>query len=143
MEWGRWADAGGGWESSGTSAAEPQSATAGGAAPSGTVTVYQFVDATGAAAAYDYLYEECALCRAEWRVGGGREFEGSSASAEALLRTVETGLPKVGGPKGMPPLLPTYLPTKGLVKGLATLCAGAGELQGDGWRVAAGDRWLR
>jgi hypothetical protein len=43
--------------------------------------------------------------------------KGSSASTEALLRTVETGLPKVGGPKGMSPLLPTYLPTKGLEKG--------------------------
>jgi hypothetical protein len=85
-------------------------------APNGTVTVYQFVDATGAAAAYDYLRKS-----APYVVRSGvsvvvANLKGSPASAEALLRTVETGLPKVGGPKGLPPLLPTYLPTKGLVK---------------------------
>src|SRR5277367_2970626 len=95
----------------------PQSPAAGGAVPAGTVTVYQFVDATGAAAAYDYLYKS-----APYVVRSGvsvvvANLKGSSASAEALLRTVETGLPKVGGPKGMSPLLPTYLPTKGLEKG--------------------------
>ena len=34
----------------------------------------------------------------------------------ALLKTVEVGLPKVGGTKGLSPLLPTYLPAKGLQK---------------------------
>src|ERR1700722_7305029 len=34
-----------------------QSATARGAVPRGTVTVYQFVDATGAQSAYDYLHK--------------------------------------------------------------------------------------
>src|ERR1700723_2799184 len=37
-------------------------------------------------------------------------------SAGALLKNVQVGLPKVGGPKGLPPLLPTYLPEKGLEK---------------------------
>jgi hypothetical protein len=94
----------------------PQSAGAHETAPSGTVTVYQFVDATGAAAAYDYLRKS-----APYVVRSGVSVVVANvklppASAEALLRTVETGLPKVGGPKGLPPLLPTYLPTKGLVK---------------------------
>jgi hypothetical protein len=87
-----------------------------GIAPSGTVTVYQFVDATGAAAAYDYLRKS-----APYVVRSGvsvvvANLKIPPVSAEALLRTVETGLPKVGGPKGLPPLLPTYLPAKGLVK---------------------------
>ena len=34
----------------------------------------------------------------------------------ALLKTVQIGLPKVGGTKGLSPLLPTYLPAKGLQK---------------------------
>jgi hypothetical protein len=87
--------------------------TPGGAAPSGTVTVYQFDDATGAYAAYSYLHK-----------GGGDRVTLSGVSvvvlagklpeSAALLKTVETGLPKVGGPKGLAPLLPTYLPAKGL-----------------------------
>jgi hypothetical protein len=90
----------------------------------GAVTVYQFVDATGAASAFDYLHKS-----APYVVRSGvsvviASLKGSSASAEALLRTVETGLPKVGGPKGLPPLLPTYLPTKGLEKGSARYALG-------------------
>jgi hypothetical protein len=94
----------------------PESSGAHGATPNGTVTVYQFVDATGAAAAYDYLRKS-----APYVVRSGvpvvvANLKMPPASAEALMRTVETGLPKVGGPKGLPPLLPTYLPTKGLAK---------------------------
>ena len=85
------------------------------ALPSGTVTVYQFDDATGAYAAYSYL-----------RKSGGDHVTLSGVSvvvsdlklypesAAALLKTVQVGLPKVGGTKGLPPLLPTYLPAKGL-----------------------------
>jgi hypothetical protein len=93
-----------------------ESPAAHGTAPGGTVTVYQFVDATGAAAAYDYLRKS-----APYVVRSGvsvvvANLKMPPASAEALMRTVETGLPKVGGPKGLPPLLPTYLPAKGLAK---------------------------
>jgi hypothetical protein len=95
----------------------PQSAVTHGTVPSGTVTVYQFDDATGAYAAYTYL-----------RKSGGEHVTLSGVSvvvsdlklypesAAALLKTVEVGLPKVGGTKGLPPLLPTYLPEKGLEK---------------------------
>jgi hypothetical protein len=95
----------------------PQSAVAHGTVPSGTVTVYQFDDATGAYAAYSYL-----------RKNGGEHVMLSGVSvvvsdlklypesAAALLKTVEVGLPKMGGTKGLPPLLPTYLPEKGLQK---------------------------
>ena len=51
--------------------------------------------------------------------------EGSPASAEALLRTVETGLPKVSGPKGMAPLLPTMSAGEGPGPGFGEVCAGA------------------
>jgi len=83
--------------------------------PSGMVAVYQFDDATGAYAAYSYL-----------RKSGGDHVTLSGVSvvvsnlklypesATALLKTVQVGLPKVGGTKGLPPLLPTYLPTRGL-----------------------------
>jgi hypothetical protein len=91
----------------------PGSAVQHGAVQHGTVTVYQFEDATGAYAAYCYL-----------RRSGGDHVTLSGVSVvvsdlkpeSALLKTVETGLPKVGGPRGLPPLLPTYLPAKGLEK---------------------------
>jgi hypothetical protein len=92
-----------------------QSPVAHGTVPSGTVTVYQFDDATGAYAAYSYLRKS----------GGDRVMlSGVSVvvsdlklypeSAAALLKAVQVGLPKIGGTKGLPPLLPTYLPAKGL-----------------------------
>jgi hypothetical protein len=88
-----------------------------GSGASGTVTVYQFEDATGAAAASDYLRKSAPTVVRSGVSVVEANLKGSSASAETLLRTVEVGLPKVGGPKGMSPLLPTYVPTKGLEKG--------------------------
>jgi hypothetical protein len=94
----------------------PQSGEHAGA-PGGTVTVYQFEDATGAYAAYTYL-----------RKSGGEHVSLSGVSVvvidlklhpeaeQALLKTIQTGLPKVGGPRGLSPLLPTYLPPKWLEK---------------------------
>jgi hypothetical protein len=94
-----------------------QSPVAHGSTSAGTVTAYQFDDATGAYAAYSYL-----------RKSGGDHVTLSGVSvvvsnlklypesAAALLKNVQVGLPKVGGPKGLPPLLPTYLPEKGLEK---------------------------
>jgi hypothetical protein len=112
--------------------------TPGGATPNGTVTVYQFEDATGAYAAYSYL-----------RKGGGDRvtFSGVSVvvlegklpeSAAALLKTVETGLPKVGGPRGLPPLLPTYLPAKGLEKDTLKYALGPVGYQAMGGVLPAG-----
>ena len=87
------------------------------AAPKGAVTVYQFQDATGAYAAYTYLRKS------------GQEhvtFSGVSVvvvdlklrpeAEQALLKTIEVGLPKIGGPRALAPQLPTYLPEKGLEK---------------------------
>jgi hypothetical protein len=92
-----------------------QSPVVHGTVPSGTVTVYQFEDATGAYSAYTYLR----------RSAGDRVTRNGVSvmvsnlklypeSAAALLKAIEVGLPKVGGTKGMAPLLPTYLPEKGL-----------------------------
>ena len=84
-------------------------------APSGTVTVYQFDDATGAYAAYSYLKRSSAdhvmLSGVSVMVSNLKLYPESAA---AVLKTVQVGLPKVGGTKGLPPLLPTFLPTQGL-----------------------------
>jgi hypothetical protein len=92
-----------------------QSPVAHGAVPSGTVTVYQFDDATGAYAAYSYLRKSSAdhvmLSGVSVVVSNLKLYPESTA---ALLKTVQVGLPKIGGTKSLPPLLPTYLPTQGL-----------------------------
>jgi hypothetical protein len=110
-----------------------QSPVAKGAVPGGTITVYQFDDATGAYAAYSYL-----------RKSGGDHVTLSGVSvvvsnlklypesAAALLKTVQVGLPKVGGTKGLPPLLPTYLPTKGLERDTVKYALGPVGLQAMG-----------
>ena len=94
---------------------DAQSPVAHGAVPSGTVTVYQFDDATGAYAAYSYLKKSSAdnvmLSGVSVVVSNLKLYPESAA---ALLKTVQVGLPKVGGTKGLPPLLPTYLPAQGL-----------------------------
>src|SRR5260370_16615161 len=83
--------------------------------PSGTVTVYQFDDATGAYAAYSYLKKSSAdhvmLSGVSVMVSNLKLYPESAA---ALLKTVQVGLPKIGGTKALPPLLPTYLPAQGL-----------------------------
>jgi hypothetical protein len=104
-----------------------------GTAPAGTVTVYQFDDATGAYAAYTYLRKN----------GGDRVMlSGVSAvvsdlklnpeSATALLKTVQVGLPKIGGTKGLAPLLPTYLPAKGLERDTIKYALGPAGYQAEG-----------
>jgi hypothetical protein len=94
-----------------------QSPLAHGTVPSGTVTVYQFEDATGAYSAYTYLHKSAGpeVIRSGVSVIVSN-LKLYPESAAALLKTVETGLPKVGGPRGLSPLLPTYLPEKGLEK---------------------------
>src|SRR6202041_3553158 len=110
-----------------------QSPVAHGSVPGGTVTVYQFDDATGAYAAYSYLR----------KIGGGRVMlSGVSVvvsdlklypeSAAALLKTVQVGLPKVGGIKGLAPLLPTYLPAKGLERDSVKYAVGPAGYQAMG-----------
>ncbi|RZU41476.1 DUF6599 family protein [Edaphobacter modestus] len=102
----------------------------GDAGPLVAVTARQFVDATGAHAAYNYfgrpgsvyrgvgLGEETTLNgdRYVFR-SGGSVVEATGArgpKVEALLNRIQIGLPKVSGPKGLAPTLPTLLPQKGL-----------------------------
>ncbi len=94
---------------------------------------YQFVDATGAYSAFTYLRGPAMKdLPADRRIGKGTASTGGDflvlsgttvvkASASKArpttvedLREMAVTLPKVGGPKGLSPLLPTYLPEKGL-----------------------------
>ena len=94
----------------------------------GTVTVYQFVDASGAVAAFDFL-RRAAVWRYEtigdatgltqdsiiFRSGTNVVTEDFNRDAGgALTKELIGHLPKVGGPAGITPSLPTYLPVKGL-----------------------------
>jgi hypothetical protein len=94
---------------------DAESPVAHGNVSSGTVTVYQFDDATGAYAAYSYLRKSSAdhvmLSGVSVVVSNLKLYPESAA---ALLKTVQVGLPKVGGTKGLAPLLPTFLPAQGL-----------------------------
>lgn len=98
--------------------------------PAVTVTAREFVDATGAHAAYSYFERPGSTYRGvglgdETNLTGDRYVYRSGTSmveatggrgekVEALLSRIQVGLPKVGGPKGVAPMLPTLLPEKGL-----------------------------
>ncbi len=103
---------------------------AGASGPAVTVVVREFVDATGAHAAYSFLQKPGSAYRG---VGLGEETNlngdhylfrsgtslvetegGRGDKVEALLSRIQVGLPKVSGPKGLAPLLPTLVPAKGL-----------------------------
>jgi hypothetical protein len=94
---------------------DTQSPASHGNVPLGTVTVYQFDDATGAYAAYSYLKKSSTdhvmLSGVSVVVSNLKLYPDAAA---ALLKTVQVGLPKIGGTKGLPPLLPTYLPAQSL-----------------------------
>jgi len=102
----------------------------------GTITVdaYQFGDATGAASAFTFLRKpesrmvlskdskigtEMAASGADYIFRSGTTVvvaDASQAGGPVVgdLRLLETTLPKIGGPRAQPPLLPTLLPEKGL-----------------------------
>jgi hypothetical protein len=116
-----------------------RSPVAQGTVPSGTVTAYQFDDATGAYAAYTYLRKNAAD---RVRLSGVSvlvsDLKLYPESAEALLKTVEVGLPKIGGTKGLAPLLPTYLPAKGLQRDTIRYSLGPVGYQAQGGVLPAG-----
>lgn len=92
------------------------------------VTAYQFVDATGAHAAFSYFLRPGPQYRGPKigdETGDGYLFRSgvtvvsadskiSSSATDAMLQDLSLRLPKIGGSKGLAPLLPTYLPAKGL-----------------------------
>ncbi len=122
------------------------------------VEAYQFVDATGAYSAFTYLRTPgMKAIPGEKSAGGetiakpGGEFlvwRDTTVVKAAVsrvrpttsdeLRQLAATFPKVGGPKGLPPLLPTYLPPKGLDQESVRYALGpigykamGGELAGD------------
>ena len=99
------------------------------------VTAFQFGDATGAVSAFTYLRKPGSrlVQPANEKIGSEMAASGagdvifrsgtsvviadaSRAGASAVndLKRLETVLPKIGGPRSQPPLLPTLLPVKGL-----------------------------
>lgn len=92
------------------------------------VTAYQFVDATGAHAAFSYFLRPGPQYRGPKvgdETGDGYLFRSgvtvvsadsrmSGVATDAMLQDLALRLPKIGGSKGLAPLLPTYLPVKGL-----------------------------
>lgn len=93
-----------------------------------SITAYQFVDATGAHAAYSYYLRPGAQYRG-LKIGDetadnylfrsgttvvSADSKLTAGATDAMLSDLSTRLPKVGGSKGLAPLLPTYLPAKGL-----------------------------
>ncbi len=101
-----------------------------GAKAAGWVRAYQFVDATGALSAYTYFREggkarksdSPSVTEAELPGGEVVLLDGVSVvrmmahggDVTSLLPAIETGLPKVAGRHGIPPLLPTLMPVPGL-----------------------------
>jgi hypothetical protein len=103
-----------------------------GGAPAGWVRAYQFVDATGAFAAYTFLRQNgrsindpsgntmlVQLHNDERVFLDGvsvvrLELRQHPEQYRPLVAEIEVGLPKIGGRKGLAPLLPTLLPKTGL-----------------------------
>ena len=100
-----------------------------GAMESGTITVYEFGDASGAVAAFDYFRKsgmrpekvgddavssgDELLLRSGVNVVVG-DFKLDHEAMLALTKELIDHLPKVGGPVGIAPPLPELLPVKGL-----------------------------
>ena len=95
----------------------------------GAVTVYKFVDASGAISAFDYfrkpamrperLGDDAASSGDELLLRNGvnvvrENFKLGHETMIALTKELIVGLPKVGGTAALAPLLPTLLPAKGL-----------------------------
>ncbi|HEY4381447.1 MAG TPA: DUF6599 family protein [Acidobacteriaceae bacterium] len=90
---------------------------------------FQFFDATGAVAAYTYFRSPQGRPATQLKLGPDASLEGNgllfrsgttvveadsnSALRAADLEALQVALPKVSGPPGIEPLLPTLLPAKG------------------------------
>ena len=107
-----------------------------------TAQAMQFGDATGAVAAFTFLRQR-GMTETAADPGARNHTNIASTGGHTLLRAgvslilVDGGalpapdlraladtLPKIGGPKGLPPLLPTYLPGAGLVPGSVEYAVG-------------------
>ena len=129
----------------------------GGAKPAATgwVKAYQFGDATGAFAAYTYLRQggrpEGGSTRNQVVTPAGERIllsgtsllraavRQSPGSVNALLSQLEAGLPKVGGRKGLAPLLPTLLPRQSVDAAAARYALGPLSYQAEAGVLPAAD----
>lgn len=123
-----------------------------------SVEALQFADATGAVASYTYLrHLELEERPADPARHGNTNIashgaktvlrEGSSlvvieASGETLspgdVRALADTLPKMSGPQGLPPLLPTYLPTQGMVPRSVEYAVGPAGYEAEGGKLPTG-----
>jgi len=122
-------------------------------AQSGTVTVYKFGDASGAVSAYDYFRKpgmrpeklgdaavangDEVLLRSGVNVARA-DFKLDHAAMVALTKELIDHLPKVSGTAGIPPLLPTLLPAKGLDADSVRYALGPAGYQAMGGVLPAG-----
>ena len=115
----------------------------------GTIAAYQFIDASGASAAFSFERSKGAAPYSR-RIGDATatgpdgivfqsginlivaKFDLSPAKTEALWKELISHLPKVAGPAGQPPLLPTYLPETGLAPGTARYALGPAQYSAEG-----------
>ena len=107
-----------------------------------TAQAMQFGDATGAVAAFTFLRQRGiteitpdpgARNHTNIATSGNHTLLREGTSLVILdggtlppqdLRALADTLPKIGGPKGLPPLLPTYLPATGIVPGSVEYAVG-------------------
>jgi hypothetical protein len=140
---------------SGLKRTETRAAVGGAATASGWVRAYQFVDATGAFAAYTYFrqggkaYSGERVNATETQLPGGEivflsgvsvvraQVKQSPEAVNSLLKSVWIGLPKIGGRHGLPPLLPTMLPKAGLDEAGVRYALGPVEYQAMGGLLPA------
>lgn len=119
-----------------------------------SIRAYQFGDTTGAFAAYTYYRSPEDKPVTGVKLGTSAvqkgdsvliwngptvvlaEFHGGRRTSE--LTDLVAALPKVGGPKGFPPMLPTFLPTKSLQSETLKYAVGPAEYQATGGVLPAG-----
>ncbi len=115
----------------------------------GTLTAYQFIDWSGAYAAFSYarksdplppgkhLGDNAATSPEGLILQSGpnlliAHFDVPPTRVNALLTDLIPRLPKAIGPASRPPLLPTYLPAKGLIPGSAHYSLGPAAYTAEG-----------
>jgi len=118
-----------------------------------TVEALQFMDATGAVASYTYLRQHELEERPADTARHGNtniashgaktvlregaslvviEAAGGAAVSSQDITALADTLPKIGGPQGLPPLLPTYLPAGGMVPRSIEYAVGPAGYQAEG-----------
>jgi hypothetical protein len=118
------------------------------------VNAYQFGDATGAYSAFTLLRTADFKPLTGEKLGAAAvqkgntvllwtgvsivlaEFHGDRRLAD--LNSLISGLPKISGTKGLPPLLPTALPSKGLLAGTVKYALGSSGYEAMGGLLPAG-----